>query len=94
MANLPSIYKSGSGNIGWPDYSREIVSSTNEYTAPEDGFFWCFVERNGLVRVNGRDVFYQGEANQSSTGLIPVKAGDVIYCSNYHDSGIHFFPCR
>lgn len=101
MANLPSVYKSGSGNIGWPDYLNGRTLSKDSdgfFTVPENGWVWCWTDGDGrfYVRRNGSEsilVAVNGNETQASTTLIPVLAGDRVTASKIHDNTMHFFPC-
>lgn len=82
--------------IGWPDYEQETLLESGT-TITQNGFVWGFMERNGWMDIerNGKTVrvAYQGEANQSTTGLIPVMAGDIVTASLHLNEKIHFYPC-
>lgn len=84
------------GAIGFPDLSKEIQVSSG-YTVPENGWVWGFMTRNGYINIQRNGVIYnvaqQGEANQSTSGFIPVLKGDVVTAKLHSSTKLHFYPC-
>ena len=84
------------GAIGFPDLSKERQVSSG-YTVPENGWVWGFMARNGHINITRNGITYsvawQGEANQSTSGFIPVLKGDVVTANLHSSTKIHFYPC-
>ena len=93
---LESVIQSHSNKIGFPDFSEAVVS-VPPFIVPENGWVWGFMATNGHISITRNEITYkvavQGEANQSTSGLIPVLKDDVVTAGLHHNGALTFYPC-
>lgn len=99
VANVASTFKEASVGWGVPDYTAGVSQSADtEYTAPSDGWIYCYnwSRTTSYVSINGVEFTMQtgnGNAVYVGAGLICfIKKGDVYKTNS--SVYLRFYPCR
>jgi hypothetical protein len=101
VGNATSTTKEAIVGWGLPDYNNPIsigtFNSSNPYTAPKAGFFYCAKASGLTLYVNGAESYYGGTAGsvQSAWGAtVFVSKGDIITTDAGSTSRPTFYPLK
>ena len=84
-----------------PDYDHPTsvgtFNSSNPYTAPSDGFFYCAKANGIILYVNGAESYYGGTAGGGTSAwgaTVFVSKGDIITTDVASTSRPTFYPLK